>query len=86
MASIIMGLIAFKFFSWYRQSHNKSIIVLFYGIAAIMLAISIVEDAGTKLLMVQVGQEKLPSGTTTGDSSFSYKPSEKYNAEIYAKK
>ena len=85
MASIIMGLIAFKFFSWYRQSHNKSIIVLFYGIAAIMLAISIVEDAGTKLLMVQVVQEKLPSGTTTGDSSFSYKPSEKYNAEIVRK-
>jgi signal transduction histidine kinase len=86
MASIIMGLIAFKFLSWYRQTHNKSIIVLFYGIAAIMLAASILEDAGTKLLMVQVVQEKLPSGpTATAETSFSYKPSEKYKAEIIRK-
>ena len=54
---------------------------MLYGIAALTLALSIAEDAGTKLLMVQVIQEKSPPGTTS-KSSFVYKPSQKYNAEI----
>jgi len=80
-ASIIMGVIAFKFFSWYKLSNNKNLTVMLYGIAALTLALSIAEDAGTKLLMVQVIQEKSPPGTTS-KSSFVYKPSQKYNAEI----
>ena len=80
-ATIIMGVITFKFFSWYKLSNNKNLTVLFYGIAALILALSIAEDAGTKLIMVQVIQEKSPAGATT-KSSFLYKPSQKYNAEI----
>jgi signal transduction histidine kinase len=80
-ATIIMGVITFKFFSWYKLSNNKNLTVLFYGIAALTLALSIAEDAGTKLLMVQIVQEKSPPGATT-KSSFLYKPSQKYNAEI----
>jgi uncharacterized membrane protein len=52
--TIIMGIIAFKFFSWYRLSNKKNLTVLLYGIAALTLALSIAEDAGTKLLMLQV--------------------------------
>src|SRR5215210_6910207 len=59
-ATIIMGIISFKFFSWYKASNYKTPIVLFYAIAALTLALSIGEDAGTKLLMVNVIQEKTP--------------------------
>jgi signal transduction histidine kinase len=81
LASIIMGAISFKFFSWYKVGNNKNFIVLFYGIAALTLALSIAEDAGTKLLMVNIVQEKSPVLNPSG-SSFLYKPSEKYNAQI----
>ena len=81
VATIIMGIISFKFFSWYKLSNNKNITILLYGIAAITLAMSIAEDAGTKLLMIHVVQEKSPAGATS-KSSFMYKPSKKYNAEI----
>jgi hypothetical protein len=50
-ATIIMGIIAFKFFSWYRLSNKKNLTVLLYGNAALTLALSIAEDAGTKLLI-----------------------------------
>jgi hypothetical protein len=82
--SIVLGLITYKLFSWYRLSRYKNLVILFYGIAAFTLASSILEDAGTKLLLVQVVQEKTPSGATIG-SSFLYKPSEKYDGEIIYK-
>jgi hypothetical protein len=53
LATIIMGVIAFKFFSWYKLSYCKNFTILFYGFAALTLALSIAEDASTKLLMVQ---------------------------------
>jgi hypothetical protein len=80
-ATLIMGIIAFKFFSWYKLSDKKNLTVLLYGIAALTLAMSIAEDAGTKLIMLQVVEEKSPPGAIT-KSSFVYKPSEKYDAEI----
>jgi hypothetical protein len=76
-----LGIISFKFFSWYKLSNNKNLTVLLYGLAAITLAISIAEDVGTKLLMIQVVQEKSPPGAVT-QSIFVYKPSKKYNADI----
>jgi hypothetical protein len=82
--SIILGIITYKLFSWYRLSNFKNIVILFYGVAAFTLASSILEDAGTKLLMVQVIEEKTPPGTTV-ESSFLYKPSEKYDGEIIYK-
>jgi hypothetical protein len=81
LATIVMGVIAFKFFTWYKLSNSKNFTILFYGIAAFTLALSIAEDAGTKLLMVNTVQEKSPVGSTT-KSSFLYKASQKYNAEI----
>jgi hypothetical protein len=80
-ACVILGVISFKFFSWYRLSNRKNLTVLLYGIAAVTLAMSIAEDVGTKLLMVHVVQEKSPPGAIS-QSSFVYKPSKKYNAEI----
>ena len=53
-ACIILGIISFKFFSWYKLSSNKNLTVLLYGIATVTLAMSIAEDAGTKLLMINV--------------------------------
>jgi hypothetical protein len=80
-ASIVLGLITYKLFSWYRLSRYKNLVILFYGIAAFTLASSILEDAGTKLLMVQIIEEKTLPGATI-ESSFLYKPSEKYDGEI----
>ncbi len=80
-ASIVLGLITYKLFSWYRLSRYKNLVILFYGIAAFTLASSILEDAGTKLLMVQIIEEKTLPGVTI-ESSFLYKPSEKYDGEI----
>jgi hypothetical protein len=80
-ATLIMGVIAFKFFSWFKSSNKKNLTVLLYGIAALTLAMSIAEDGGTKLLMLQVVEEKSPSGAVA-QSSFLYKASEQYNGEI----
>jgi hypothetical protein len=79
-----MGLIACKFFSWYKLSYGKNFTILFYGFAALTLALSIGEDASTKLLMIQVVNEETPPGAAI-ESSFLYKPSEKYNSEIERK-
>ena len=81
VASIIMGVTSFKFFSWYRLSNYKNFTILFYGIAAILLATSIAQEGVSKLLLIQVIQEKSPLGAIT-QSSFLYEPSEKYNGEI----
>lgn len=83
-ASIILGLITYKLFSWYRLSKFKNLVILLYGIAAFTLASSILEDAGTKLLLVQVMEEKSPLGSVT-ESYFLYEPSEKYDGEIVYK-
>src|SRR2546427_1614671 len=80
-ACVVLGIISFKFFSWYKLSTKKNLTVLLYGLAAVTLAISIAEDVGTKLLMIQVIQEKSPPGAVT-QSIFVYKPSKKYNADI----
>ena len=82
--SIVLGLITYKLLSWYRLSKYKNLVILLYGIGAFTLASSILEDAGTKLLLVQVVQEKTPTGATI-ESSFLYKPSEKYDGEIIYK-
>jgi hypothetical protein len=82
--SIVLGLITYKLFSWYKLSKYKNLVILFYGIAAFTLASSILEDAGTKLLLVKIVQEKTRPGATI-ESSFLYKPSEKYDGEIVYK-
>jgi hypothetical protein len=83
-ATIIMGIISFKFFSWYKSSEYKNFTILFYGIAALTLGASIAEDVGTKLLMVQEVREDTPPGEVT-QSTFQYKDSEKYDAQVVRK-
>ncbi len=84
LATFIMGVIAFKFFTWYKLSYSRNFTILFYGFAALTLALSIAEDASTKLLMVEVVYEHTPEGVPTV-SSFLYESSEKYNGEIIRK-
>ena len=79
-----MGIISFKFFSWYKSSEYKNFTVLFYGIAALTLGASIAEDVGTKLLMVQEVKEITPPGEVI-QSDFQYKDSEKYDAQVVRK-
>lgn len=82
LATVIMMVIALKFFSWYRASKSKSPIVLFYALAALTLACSIFEDASTKLLMVQtIYEDPGPDNQVIG-SSFQYKGSEEYDGQV----
>jgi signal transduction histidine kinase len=84
LATVIMGAISIKFFSWYKASNYKSHIVLFYAIAALTLSASIAEDAVTKIMMVNIIQEKTLEGTHL-ENSFLYKDSKKYNGQIIYK-
>ena len=79
-ATIIMGIISFKLFSWYKLD-KKNFILLFFGLAAAALAISIAGDAFDKLYLVLVVQEKSPLGAVP-QSSFIYKTFEQYHGEI----
>jgi hypothetical protein len=83
-ATIIMGLISFKFFSWYKVN-NRNFIVLFYGLAAAALAISIAGDAFDKLLLIQVVEEKTSLPGAVPEASFIYQTFEKYHGEIQYK-
>ena len=58
--------------------------VLLYGIAAITTAISITEDAGVKILLINVVEEKSPTGALP-QSDFVYERDEKYRGEIQYK-
>ncbi|MGC2426265.1 MAG: hypothetical protein WA421_04460 [Nitrososphaeraceae archaeon] len=82
-ASVIMGIISFKFFSWYK-SNKRNFMVLFYGLAAATFAIAITEDAYTKLVFVDVVEEK-SAPNATPQASFIYKTIEKYHGEIQYK-
>jgi hypothetical protein len=79
-ASIIMGIFSFKLFSWFK-SNNRNFMVLFYGLAAAALAISIAGDAFDKLYLANVVEERTPPGAVP-QSSFIYKTFEKYHGEI----
>jgi hypothetical protein len=78
-----MGILSFKFLSWYRLSY-RNLMVLLYGIAAITTAISIAEDAGVKILLINVVEEKSPAGALP-QSDFVYERDEKYRGEIQYK-
>ena len=82
-ASVIMGIISFKFFSWYKLN-KRNFMVLFYGLAASTFAIAITEDAYTKLMFVHVVEEKSASNATP-QASFIYETFEKYRGEIQYK-
>ena len=81
VSGIILGLLAYKFFSWYRLTDKKNIVVLLYGLAAAALAISITADASNKILVLDVIQQtSLPNAVP--QSYFSYKYSEKMQGRV----
>jgi magnesium-transporting ATPase (P-type) len=79
--TIILGSIGFKFFSWYKLTSKKNFMVLFFGLAAMTLAISISGDAINKLLVLQVVKEKSPPEAVP-QSYFVYKYIEKYHGKV----
>ena len=79
-ATILMGILALKFFSWYIPN-KRNFALLLYGLAAASLALSIAGDAFDKLLLAQVVQEKSHAGAIP-QSSFIYETFEKYHGEI----
>ena len=81
ISGIILGLLAYKFFSWYRLTDKKNIVVLFYGLAAAALAISITADASNKILVLDVIHQTSPPDTVP-QSYFSYKYSEKMQGRV----
>ncbi len=81
VSGIILGLLTYKFFSWYRLTDKKNIVVLFYGLAAAALGISIMADASNKLLVLDVIQQASPPNTVP-QSYFSYKYSEKLQGRV----
>src|ERR687886_1337951 len=76
-ATILLGILAWKFLSWYN-SNKRNFLLLLYGLAAAALAISIAGDAFDKILLIQVVQEKSPQGSVP-QASFIYKTFEKYH-------
>jgi signal transduction histidine kinase len=79
-ATAIMGLIGYKFFSWYRSS-KRNFMLLFYGLACAALGFSIAGDAVDKILLIQIVDEKSLPGQVPG-ASFVYKTFQKYHGEI----
>jgi hypothetical protein len=63
---------------------KRNVMVLFFGIATATFGFSILEDAYTKLILVQVVEEKSPPGAIP-QSSFLYITDKKYHAEIQYK-
>ena len=82
-ATAILGLFSYKFFAWYRLS-NRNFILLFYGMASAVLALSIGGDAVAKIVIQQVIEEKTIPGAIT-EASFIYEKFEKYPGQIQYK-
>jgi signal transduction histidine kinase len=82
-ATIILGLFSYKFFVWYKLS-NKNFILLLYGTASVVLALSIGGDAFAKIAIQQVIVEKTMPGSVP-EASFIYKSFEKYPGQIQYK-
>jgi hypothetical protein len=83
-AGIILGVISFKFFSWFKSSNSRNVMVLLYGLAAASLAMSITIDAADKILLQQVVEEKSPKGAVP-ESSWIYKSFDRYQGQVQYK-
>ena len=80
-ASVILGLFSYRFLSWYKRS-NRNLILLFYGLAAAALSMSIAGDAIDKFMVAGLIVEEQSQPGTVPDSSFVYENVEKYNGEV----
>jgi hypothetical protein len=87
----IMIIIGFKFFSWYRVSRDRDRdrdthrLLLLCGLAAASLAAAMAFDAGSKMLLVRVVEEKSPPPGAIPQDMFIYKNDEKYQGEVQYK-
>jgi hypothetical protein len=81
--SVIMGIISFKFFSWYG-SNKRNLMVLFFGLATATFSMAMVEEGITKLVFIYVLEEQSPTGAAP-HASFIYLKSEKYNGQVQYK-
>ena len=70
-STLVLGLISWKLFRWYRPN-EKNLIILVYGLAAFTLGTSVAVDAYSKLILVQVIEEPTPVDATL-QSSFLYR-------------
>jgi hypothetical protein len=88
VSSGIMILIGFKFFTWYKVSRNRDRdthrLLLVCGLAAVSLASAMAFDAGTKMLIVRVVEERSPPGAIPQDT-FIFKYDEKYQGDVQYK-
>ena len=83
-SSIILGLFSYRFFKWYKESSKGAIMLLFFGLAAASLGMSIGVDALDKIVLQKVIEEKSPDNVVP-NSSFIYKTSKKYDGQIQYK-
>jgi hypothetical protein len=86
-ATTIMGIAAFRFFSWYRageRTGDKNRLILICGLAGVALCAAMTFDATAKLLLVRAVEEESPPGVTPQDF-FIYKDDEKYQGEVQYK-
>ena len=60
-STVILGIFSIKFFSWFRSSQKK-LVVLLFGLATVGLAFAIATDFVAKTFWVQVTEEKSPPG------------------------
>ncbi|MGD9533942.1 MAG: ATP-binding protein [Candidatus Nitrosocosmicus sp.] len=82
LATAIMTVLTYKFFSWYKASKYKNSIVLFYALATLTLACSIIEDFTTKFFMIDIIFEDDHKSDTAYGSSFQYKQSDKFGGQV----
>lgn len=86
-ATTIMGIAAFRFFSWYRagkRTGDKNRLILICGLAGVALCAAMTFDATAKLLLVRAVEEESPPGATPQDL-FIYEDDEKYQGEVQYK-
>jgi hypothetical protein len=82
-ATFVMGIISFKFFTWYRLSYRNYMLLL-YGLAALTSGISLAINGGTKLLLAEIVEEESPAGAAP-ESAWIYKTYAQYGGEVQHK-
>jgi hypothetical protein len=82
-ATFVMGIISFKFFSWFRLSYRNYMLLL-YGLAALTSGISIAINGGTKLLLSEIVEEESLGGAVP-ESAWIYKTYKQYDGEVQHK-
>jgi hypothetical protein len=82
-ATFVMGIISYKFFSWYRLSYRNYMLLL-YGLAALTSGISVAINGGTKLLLADVVEEESAIGAVP-EAAWIYKTYKQYDGEVQHK-